>query len=190
MKKKITATLMALVALVSMQTAVFAAEPDYAETSAGENVIPVLGYVSPDTHVVTPPGEGEIYVEVPVKILFAAFESGAGMVSSPKYTISNLSQVSDLKVEIGSFVQSNEGEVPLNGQLDLQLVSPGEGTLVADLFPDNYSSAKLLCERLPKMVDGQQGHQLELMVGGQWSGGFDVELQPAFEMTVLFSIAE
>ena len=197
MKKKLLAVTLAFGMMLLVPHSALAEEANqnqsYLGTSAEEEVIPVHGYLGPDSHVVDPGGdeeETEIYVEIPTKVVFAAFESDAGEVVSPRYTITNLSAISDLKIEIESFTQKNESNASLNGQLTLKILTHEGNTLLADLFPAEYPARKLLCERLPKAVDGSQENKLGFMLGGNWSGNFKQEIQPIFDMVVKFSIAK
>lgn len=161
----------------------------------GKEIIPVYGYIGKDTTIVDPepenpevPPETEIYVEVPVKVMFAAFESDAGSVSSPNYTITNLSTANDVKVEIENFAQRANPAVDLDGKLSLKLTDHAGADLVTSVFPADYSSTKLLAGNLPKKADGSDANKLGFAIGGIWSGAFDSELHPAFDMTLKFSV--
>ena len=197
MNKKIFATILAVCVMVSLSSAALADDDnllDTKETTKSAEIIPVFGYVGPDAIITEPDPElpgtpsAEIYVEVPVKIVFIAFESSNGIVASPKYTIKNLSTLNDLKVEIENFSQSNEAAEPLNGQLTLKLTSHEGADLVPDLFPSNYSTKKLLTDNLPKMVDDSDANHLGFVVNGNWSGSFDSTILPEFDLTVKFSV--
>ena len=193
MKIKLFATVLALCLTLSIPS--IAAEesnpnPNYIESSVEELIIPVTGYLGPDSHVIVPEPKTEIYVEVPVEIFFAAFESGAGIVTSPKYTISNLSDTSDLKIEIENFSQKNESNASLNGQLTLKLITHENEDLLTGIFPSDYQSKKLLCARLPKAIEGLDDNKLGFMIGGTWGGGFDEEIRLEFDITLKFSIVE
>lgn len=195
-KLKRVVLLVLCVALLAPATSLAAgsfdpAEPSY-QTASGKETIPIYGYIGKDTNIVDPdpedPGvkpETEIYVEVPVKIMFAAFESDGGAISSPDYTIKNLSTVNDVKVEIEKFEQRNP--VDLKGALSLKIVDEHAGDLVPDLFPSDYTSAKLLKALLPKQAAGSNENVLAFALGGTWTGPFDSELHPEFDMTVRFS---
>ena len=200
MKKRLTAIVVSLCMVVSVSNVVFAnGEDDSYKTITGEEeTIPVYGYLGPDKSV-TPPDTGdggepssvEIYVEVPTKILFAAFESNEGKITSPKFTITNLSDLSDIKVEIESFEQRNSDEVNLDGRLSLKLVDINDDDVVPELFPSSYHPlGKLLIDNLSKSVEGAGSNKFVFMVGGVWSGSFDEELQPVFDMVVKFSGVE
>ena len=187
-KKTLTATLLALcVALVFTGTAF--AESESMTATSSEETIPVYGYLSEDTYVVEPeePTTGEIYVEVPTKVIFAAFESDGGQISSPKFAITNLSDKNYVTVEVAACSQQPNPEVDLDGKLALKLVAVGGSDLVSDLFPADYSAPKTLAERIPSYVEGSDSNKIEFTVGGTWSGGFAENLQPAFEMTLKFS---
>ena len=184
---------MALTLVLCMMLVISGAAIDYNTTTSNAEVIPVHGYVGPDAYV-TPPdpekSETEIYVQVPVQIMFAAFESDAGAVTSPKFTITNLSEVSDVKVEVEQFVQRSFPDVDVDGKLSLKLVDFDNQDLVSNLFPADYQTPKLLTGNLSRYVEGVDGNELEFMVGGMWSGTFADELKPAFDMTVKFSAVE
>ena len=161
----------------------------------GKEVIPVYGYIGEDTTIVDPdpenpevPPETEIYMQVPVKIMFAAFESDAGAISSPQYTLTNLSTANDVMVEVNNFAQRSNPNVDLEGKLALNLTDYAGVSLVSGVFPATYPPAKLLKDVLPKKADGVTDNQLEFKVGGTWSGAFNKELQPAFDMTLKFSV--
>ena len=160
----------------------------------GKEIIPVYGYIGKDTNIVDPdPGEPgvapetEIYIEAPIKILFASFESDAGAITSPKYAITNLSTVNDVKVEVKSFLQREDG-VELSGRLALNLVDHDGGELLSGLFPADYTQPKLLKNVLPKRVEGSTDHVLPFAIGGRWNGAFAKELHPVFDLTLQFTV--
>lgn len=204
MKRKFRfVTLLALcVALIVPTTAALAAgfepaDPSYTTTNGadGKEVIPVYGYIGQDTEIIDPdpeepeiPPETQVYVEVPVKVLFAAFESDKGAITSPDYTLTNLSTVNDIQVEIANFRQKDAAD--LAGKLTLDITDHAGAELVAGVFPAEYSSAKLLKDKLSKKVDGSTDNQLGFKIGGVWSGTFNSELHPSFEMTLQFSVAQ
>ncbi|MGI6153252.1 MAG: hypothetical protein ACOYJB_05365 [Christensenellaceae bacterium] len=170
--------------------------PSYNTTNGadGKEVIPVYGYIGQDTAIVDPDPENpevkpetEIYVEVPVKIMFAAFESDGGAISSPDYTLTNLSTATDVKVEIQDFVQENAAEANLEDKLALNLTDHAGSEIVAGIFPADYATPKLFADTLAKKSDGSSDNVLAFKVGGSWSGGFDSEIHPDFNMTLRFS---
>ena len=197
-KKKFTIGIMlALLMMLAIPYTAFAEEATgYKIVETEKETIPVHGYLGPDAHVTNPEPEDpepsedtEIYVEVPVKILFAAFESDGGIITSPKHTITNLSAISDVKVEIEQFVQRPNPDVDLGNNLSLKLLSASNEELVPDLFPSNYTSGKILTENLSKYIEGEDSNKLEFMVGGTWNGSFSEELMPVFDMIIKFSAA-
>jgi|GEM_PF-1292983 len=200
-KKSALAGILALCIVFSTFTAVLADEGEAADkiNTSGSEVIPVHGHVGPHAVIIPPDPDDpdgppltdtEIYVEVPVRILFVAFDSDGGAVTSPRYKITNLSETSDVKVEIADFTQRNAPDAELDNQLSLRLVTLANEALVSDLFPADYSSAKLVKENLPKSADGSSDNVLDFMIGGAWSGSFDKEIKPIFDMTVKFSGAK
>ena len=189
MTKKLIALFLSLCITASVTGSAFAAEAnagqDYKITDSTTDVVPIYGYIGFDTSEIDPDDkETEIYVEVPVKLLFAAFEFDAGTVTSPKYTITNLSETSDIKVEIESFEQHDEAITPLGSKLSLKLLTP-ENEDIAELLPASFP--KTLAASLSKYVEGDDSNQLTFSVGGTWIGTFDVDLQPVFDLTLKFS---
>ena len=198
MKKKTMALLLILCLILSISNAAFASSGvEYESAANNVEVIPIYGYLGPDKSIIEPdpddpetPPEVEIYVEVPVRIMFAAFESGAGAVASPRFTITNLSEISDIKIEIENFEQRFDPEADLDGMLSLKFVNYRNEDLVTELFPANYPPAKLFTGKLPRYVEGSEDNKLGFMVAGRWNGSFGKELQPIFDMTLKFSAAE
>jgi hypothetical protein len=201
MKKKAIAMMLAL-ALVMTAVAFATEEGTGQETeqevtektvTEAQDVIPVYGFLGVDAEVIVPDPmrpETEIYMEVPMRLLFAAFEGDNGAISSPYYAITNLSTVSDVRIEIESFVQCNAEEVPLEEQLTLKLLTETGEDLVTGLFPSEGAQEQALVERLPKWDEETEANQFLFMVGGTWDGEFHYGLQPVFDMTLRFSGAE
>ena len=193
MKSKITA-LVLLLCMVFSSNAVFAEDETTPEANDkiinnSTEIIPVHGYVGPFEVVIPPDPEVEIYVEAPIKILFSAFDSDNGMVTSPKYVITNLSEKTDIKVEIESFAQQFDENASLDGQLSLKLVTHSNEDLVTELFPSDYTAAKLMSEKLNKNID-DGSNSIGFMIGGSWLGDFEQEIKPIFDMTMKFSAAK
>jgi len=192
--KKLMAILVALSVALSGSYTVLASAPENVTTVNGREVIPVYGYVGSDKHVIPPdvdvpeiPSDVEIYVEIPVQIMFAAIESAGGVVVSPVFTIRNLSEKNDVKVEIENFEQNANSAVDVDGKLTLMLTNPAYESVVSELFPGEYQTKKLLVENLPRYTEESNAHELEFRIGGHWSGSFAEELQPVFDMTLMFS---
>ena len=197
MKKKAIAIILTLALIMTTWT--FAAEekPEQEQEQQAvteeTGIVPVYGYLGTDTTVIVPEPDDsatEIYVEIPMKLLFAAFESDGGAISSPTYTITNLSTANDVRVEIESFAQRNEVDVPLEGQLSLKLVTEEGEDLVTGLFPSEGLLNEALAERLARQGEETEDSQLLFMVGGTWDGPLDRELQPVFDMTLRFTGVE
>jgi len=196
MKKKIFAIIMALCMTVSLSAAAFVEdEINIMTTENATEIIPVYGYVGPDSHIIPPNPEEpdtelEIYVELPTHIIFAAFENHMGTVTSPKFKITNLSSSNSVKVEIEQFEQRSTPAIDLDGGLLLELLNAEGQCIIPDLFPADYSEGKLLSDGLSKYIDESTDNQLEFTIGGSWSGSFETELQPIFDMTIKFSAIE
>ena len=188
-KKAVFVSILALCMCLSIFNVAFAAddpEPNEKITTDTLETITIHGYVGPFAEVVIP-DPVEIYVEVPVKILFAAFDTDEGEVTSPNYKIINLSDTNDVKVEIEGFVQQDDPIAILDNQLSLKLLTPDNEDLVSELFPADYSSAKLVKDNLSKNIEGYNDNIIEFMIGGTWSGSFETEIKPVFDMTVKFT---
>jgi len=171
-----------LTAILTLGMVIVFSRTIYAAQTQTE-VIPVSGYTGPDKEIVTP---GVIYVEVPTQLIFAAFAGDGGMVTSPKYTISNLSAHNDVKVVLESFTQNNADAVPMDGLLSLKLLTHDFEELLPDVFP--HSGPQTLVERLPRLTEGGTANTLGFHIGGTWGGSFDTERLPSFEMTLQFTV--
>jgi len=176
------------IATAIMTVALVMAFPSTAHaTSASSETIPVSGYIGANALAITP---GEIYVEVPVQLVFAAFESDAGIVTSPQYTIKNLSADTDVKVTLESFTQTNAESVLLDDLLSLKLLTPAYEDLLTGIYPQAEPQALVLTERLPKLEEGSTDNELGFCIGGTWHGAFDTEAKPDFEMVLTFTIVK
>ena len=184
---------LALLIALSIPNTAYAADEalQYNTLAESQGVIPVNGYIGKGAIIIDPEDPEDppvdIYVEVPVRMVFAAFESDVGKVTSPTYTITNLSEKVDVKVEVEGFEQSNSETTTLNKQLALKLLRKDNVVLVENLFPAEYAMPKLITDRLPKMLDGSENHKLEVNIGGWWSGSFVQEMKPSFNMTLRFT---
>ena len=188
-KRNAIAIIMALCMILSVPHVVYANTPEYDTTENISEIIPIFGFVGLFESI-NPPDDPEIYVEIPIEILFAAFNTDNGEVTSPRYTIKNLSTTDDVKVEIQNFEQRDIPYVQLDGKLSLDFVNYDKQTIVDGVFPANYSSPKTFKSNLSRFIDGTEDSTIEFMIGGTWTGEFDTELQPVFDMTLKFSRAE
>ena len=113
--------------------------------------IPVYGYVGEDAVITdpdsndpeTPPEEldVDINVSVPVKILWAAFESDGGAVTSPNYRIKNNGDA-NLKVTVVNFASTGTDNNDIDKYLTLNLTGIGSVFSQAELVkPNNDNSA-------------------------------------------------
>jgi hypothetical protein len=120
---------------------------DGSDVSPAGRAVPVYGYVGEDTVLVDPapknpdvkPNIGyDINVSVPVKILWAAFESAGASgnypVESPEYSIINNSGRTGLTVRIDGFAAdpANGDNMDIDGDLVLQFKSNGASTFTGD----------------------------------------------------------
>ena len=186
MKNKAIAFFLTLCMMLALQNAAFAdGEIINIITTNNVETIPIYGYIGPDADIIDP--TSEIYVEVPVKILFAAFESDVGEITSPQFTITNLSTTNNIKVEIESFEQRFDPAINLDGNLSLTLLNDNNEVVIHDLFPSTSPPEKLLCENLSAYEEESANHQLIFTIGGIWNGTFDNKLHPVFDITIKFS---
>jgi len=203
MRKKLRIVLMAVLCVVLLLPSAAYAEGSSntddmltfeADGSEGREIVPVYGYIgaieSIEPQEPGQPTQKEIYVEVPIKLLFAVFHEDAGAVSSPTYSITNLSEISDVKVEIENFVSRPDTDAALNGQLSLHITDEQGAMIQSNLFPAEYPPAKVLEERLLKKTEESSENAITFRIGGMWEGGFETELYPTFDMTFKFSVAE
>jgi hypothetical protein len=162
-------------------------------TSPQEGVsIPVYGYVGEDANI----EDGEpptvhthaINVSVPTKVIWAAFESSGGAITSPDYHIKNNSNNNSLKVTLQSFTaqassanDAVDGDLVLNivgtdGQMDRdEVFNKGTGVTSNDTaFTDTFESEE------------QWGFKL----GGTYDGdNFDTAYAPTYSMVLKFASA-
>ncbi|MDL2224827.1 hypothetical protein LJC20_01250 [Eubacteriales bacterium OttesenSCG-928-M02] len=194
MKKVFKKSIMALMAFILLvPTTGFAAGEG--GTGVGEETIPVYGYIGEDSEIIDPdptdptiPPEKEVYVEVPIKMLFAAFEGDGGAVTAPNYTITNLSTANDVKVSVKNFAQRNGLEVDLDGKLQLDITDETGSPRISGAFPADYTQPKVLAETLSKKTESGTGHILPFSIGGTWSGAFTKDIRPVFDLTLEFTV--
>jgi len=162
-----------------------------ADPSAAD--IPVYGYIGEDARVTDPyPGDpeeppivtpNEINVSVPVKIIWAAFESGGGDVIAPKYTIKNNSSANDIDVELTSFEDTGADNAIADADLTLNLTST-DFTPVLVVDEGVYPVANVALGTL----DARDSWKFSF--GGTWAGEFDGGLyNPTYSMVLTFSLA-
>lgn len=161
-------------------------------TTTGGNSVPVYGYIGEDAEltdpdptdpslppVVDPSAGTDMELSVPVKLMWAAFASDGGSVTSPDYTIENKSLFA-VDVEMTSFTQTNG--VSVSG-LTLNLVGASGGmTSINDVLSASATAFGTL--------DAAAGINAErgFSVGGSYTGSFATVLQPEYSMVLTFSI--
>ena len=195
MNKNIISIVLILCLAMALPERAFAASGvEYRIVENSVEVIPVYGYMGPDDYIIAPEPEDnselEIYVEIPVQIMFAALETDDGNVTSPMFKITNLSDKNDIKAEIESFTQREYPNIDLEDNLSLKLLGENGEELIPDLFPYNLGESVLLVENLPKYAEGYSDNILKFRIGGIWNGSFQNDLKPAFDMTIKFSATE
>jgi hypothetical protein len=152
------------------------------------DLIPVYGYVGetttledtdPEDESVEPtPVENEINVSVPIKIIWAAFESDGGTITAPNYHIRNNSLTKQVKVELTSFTaDSSDDNTTVDSDLELILKSNG-----ADINLLDFVGTPVLENALPSTTNW------DFTLGGTYSGEFGATAyQPSYMMVLTFT---
>ncbi|MCL2332007.1 MAG: hypothetical protein FWC54_00775 [Actinomycetia bacterium] len=199
MKKIIATTLATMMLLSSVAAPAFAAGGSIAPStsytdiqgdSAQNAVIPVYGYVGEDAAITdTDPGNPatpptvtpyEINVSVPVKIIWAAFQTGGGVVTAPNYSIKNNSANNDLDVTLTSFTaRSSSANTAVDSNLVLNIV----GTQMAQTDVVGYTGSTPYSAVLGKSATWN------FTLGGMYSGAYGADYNPAYDMTLTFALA-
>lgn len=203
--KKFFAITCALIFVMCMSLTAFAAPSlpaigtnDDAEIDTSNNEVetPVYGYVGPDALITDPvptdpgtepdvdPVATDMEISLPVKLMWAAFASDGGAVTSPTYTIENKSAFA-VDVELTSFDQTNTvRNATKDAQISLNLVGLGEswGTasnVVGMTVPVNAGTLTASGATASKTFT----------IGGTYGGSFADPYQPTYNMVLTFSIA-
>ena len=156
--------------------------------------IPIYGYVGEDATITDPDPDGpgdpptitpyEINVSVPVKIMWAAFESDAGAVSAPNYKITNNSEQNDVEVTLTSFLGTGTDNAAVDKDLALSLT----GDLAKAVVTGNGTSASYFnTPDVIGVIDARDFWAFSL--GGTYAGGFDTVYLPTYEMVLTFDLA-
>ena len=162
--------------------------PNIVTLTKETETIPVYGFIADNSEAIDLPPS--ISVELPLRLMFAAFEYFDGLVTGPRHQVRNLSTTHDISISIESFEQTDKEVTELNELLKLHVLDK-EGSLIVDhLFPGDFTENKVLVERLAKYVDDETDTSFAFSIGGIWSGGFSEILKPSFEMTLRFSIID
>jgi hypothetical protein len=174
--------------------------------------VPVYGYVGEDANITDPDPDSEdptkppvvsptgINVSVPTKILWAAFASDDGDVTSPTYQIRNNSTAIDLDVSIAAFTPETDANNPANAKIDKDLVltlnstDTGElGDTAINIFNKKGSTGSY---DAPNPLSHASGTPLEptswgFTIGGHYYGDFGgVAQSPTYKLTLGFAIHE
>jgi hypothetical protein len=165
--------------------------------------IPVYGFVGPDDEIIDPDPEDpdkppiivEVNVSVPVKIIWAAFQGGSGVITSPEYRVINHSSTRDLKVKMLSF-QPRSG-APDNANVDSKLVlnmlsTAGQFGASNNISNGNGSTAAFpVYAGNPLAFSGTLAHgngEWKFKLGGMWNGSFpSVHYKPIYDMVLEFN---
>ncbi|MDR1068144.1 MAG: hypothetical protein LBL36_02730 [Clostridiales Family XIII bacterium] len=162
--------------------------------------IPVYGYIGEDEDLVdpdpedpdTPPTVYQVNVSVPVKILWAAFESDGGAITSPTYHVKNNSSTKDLDIELTSFAATGVDNATVDKYVDLAFTPVGTGFTASPALITSGGSATYLTTPTDLST-------AELTAGSQWNFnftgtytdtplGWDTVYQPSYSLVFTFSI--
>jgi len=136
-----------------------------------------------------------VEVSVPVKLLFAAFESDKGEVTSPAYFIKNNGET-DIEVTLSGFEVSDSAGVSLvnnpasDGQLGLKLKSYSQPNLFPEVSLASAQTQSFVLGTLgdKDVTDGSD--RMGLKVGGKYIGSFDVSKQPRYMVVFEFEVVK
>ena len=125
-------------------------------------------------------------MSVPVKIIWAAFESDAGAISAPNYKIINNSAANDVDVTLTSFSGSSTNTD--NAIVDPNLVLNLTGSEMAgNVVTGNGATATYLTIPASKGTLNSRS-EWTFSLGGMWSGGFTTAYTPTYEMVLTFEL--
>lgn len=165
-------------------------------STPGTNDVPVYGYIGEDANItdpdptdpdvpptVTPTGT-DMELSVPVKLMWAAFASNGGTVTSPTYTIENKSAFA-VDVELTSFAQTSAANATKDAQITLSLTGLNAGAtnvvgMAAPLSAGTLSKATAL---------GGASATKTFTIGGTYTGSFNTAYAPTYSMVLTFSLA-
>jgi hypothetical protein len=135
----------------------------------------------------------EIDVSVPVKLIFAAFDTDAGAVTSPVYFIKNNGSEA-LDVTVGGFDEISGAGLTLTqgapsaGEIRLKLKGAGAslGTGMAGYLVDSDSIDEPLCTL---QDSGSTGDTYFFTLDGEYNGAFDTVKRPEYFLDLKFALA-
>jgi hypothetical protein len=215
--KKIIAILAALTLMMSIGVSPAFAEGEIdpgtieyksitGDSPQDNQTIPVYGYVGEDVTLEdeTPGDEEEppvinkyeINVSVPVKIIWAAFESDAGVVTAPQYKIMNKSEESTVAVTLVSFAASgttDAANTAVDKKLTLNMTGnfPGGSSAgnIAVITSDGDDATypvndTMVTTSTPLAARGEYTFTL----AGTYGGSFATAYEPKYTMTFEFSV--
>jgi hypothetical protein len=154
----------------------------------GTDLIPVYGYIGetttltdtdPDDPEVGPtPVENEINVSVPIKIIWAAFETDGGDITAPNYHIRNNSMTESVSIDLMSFSKNDTADNnAVDSDVTLALLE-GQSTLLSDV---------LTLSGQPTIVTNLAvGTQWDFTLGGRYEGSFATAYNPSYLMYLKF----
>ena len=175
--------------------------------------IPVYGYIGPDVVItdgdpgdpdVPPTIEGEpkdINVAVPVKIMWAAFASDEGDVTSPTYYIKNLSYGSygsKIEISVADFDGANSDAAAVKSGLTLKMIDMDNPTSTVDLLNSShaYTTGGTAFVTLNQGASPTSLEVWNFSIGGFFGGDFPGmgsasaidKYQPEYNLTFKFEV--
>ncbi|MCL2332639.1 MAG: hypothetical protein FWC54_04035 [Actinomycetia bacterium] len=202
MKKIFATTLATMLLLSSVAAPAFAAGgsitpstsyTDIQGDSAQDATIPVYGYVGEDAVITdtdpSTPGSAptvtpyEINVSVPVKIIWAAFQSNAPAITAPSYYIKNNSASNALDVTLSSFTARSTSA---NSAVDADLTLNLTGTEMAQAGIFNAGSGYTNTTAYTTIFDPQA--QWDFSLSGTYTGLFNAAYNPVYDLVLTFAL--
>jgi|AKZA01.1.fsa_nt_gi hypothetical protein len=184
----IVATTMVNVSANQLPAPVF--ENRVVDTDNPTTEVPVFGYIGPDAEILDPenpndplvvnPLVTDMSVSVPVRLVWAAFASDGGEITSPEYTITNNSPFA-VDVELTSF----ENTTPAGNQN-----AEADANIVISLTDLNPLATNVvgMTTPLPIQTLSAENGSTKFKIGGTYTGSFATAYQPTYRMVLTFSI--
>ncbi|MCL2332064.1 MAG: hypothetical protein FWC54_01060 [Actinomycetia bacterium] len=202
MKKILALTCATMLLFSAMATSAFAVGGTVNTTPAYRDIqgdseqtatIPVFGYVGEDA-TITDPDTGDptkppvvtayqINVSVPVKIIWAAFQSEAPAITAPNYYLKNNSAVNTLDVTLSSFKARNTvANTAVDSKLTLNLTGAQMAKTGIFAAGNGYTGTTAF------LTAFAPGAQWNFSLSGMYVGDFATPYTPVYDMTLTFAL--
>jgi hypothetical protein len=166
-----------------------------ADFASGSRTNPSTTFTMPANAVTVTATYAEVAaidVSVPVKLIFAAFKSDNGAVTSPDYHIINNGDTA-VDVSVQSMVETDSGSLNLKDALttdgDIRLKLQGTGS--PPLLDTDWLTATMQAKDLGTLGAKSSGTDTwNFKLAGGYKGGFDVAKKPQYNITFRFALNE